>query len=100
MWPYDAAMSSQSALRPSKDVVFRVLEDEAVLVHLGTNRIYSLNPSGARFWQLFADGRSQAEIRGELLREFDVSAEQVEAEIEGLLASLESEGLVTVDRSA
>jgi len=93
-------MGSQPILRPSKDVVFRVLEDEAVLVHLGTNRIYSLNPSGARFWQLFADGWSQAEIRRELRREFDVSAVQVDAEIDGLLASLESEGLVTADRSA
>lgn len=93
-------MTSLPVLRPSKDVVFRVLEDEAVLVHLETNRIYSLNPSGARFWQLFADGWGQTEIRRELCREFDVSAEQVDAEIDGLLASLESEGLVTTDRSA
>jgi hypothetical protein len=93
-------MSSEPTLRPSKDVVFRVLEDEAVLVHVRTNRIYSLNPSGARFWQLFADGLNQAEIRRELRREFDVSAEELDDEIEELLASLELEGLVTADRSA
>jgi hypothetical protein len=84
-------------LRPSQDVVFRSLEGEAVLVHLGTNRIYSLNPTGARFWELLAERRSDSEIKEQLMREFDVGAEQLESEIETLVASLESEGLVTAE---
>ena len=87
------------ALRPSLDVVFRLLDDEAVLVHLGTNRIYSLNPTGARFWKLFAEGRPDVEIKRTLMREFDVRPEELEAEIDALLGSLESEGLVTAEPS-
>jgi len=37
-------------VQPSRDVVARRLEDEIVLVHLQKNRIYSLNRTGARFW--------------------------------------------------
>jgi hypothetical protein len=39
-------------LRPEDDVVSRRLEDEVVLVHLRTNRIYKLNETGARLWEL------------------------------------------------
>jgi Transglutaminase-like superfamily/Coenzyme PQQ synthesis protein D (PqqD) len=34
------------------DVVWRWVDDEAVLVNVKTNRIYSLNPTGARLWEL------------------------------------------------
>ncbi len=84
--------------QPSQDVVFRQLEDEAVLVHLGSNRIYSLNPTGARFWELLAAGVDVSDIKAQLLREFDVDGEQLESEIEALLTSLTSEGLVAVER--
>ena len=87
-------------LRPSQDVVFRDLEDEAVLVHLGTNRIYSLNSTGARFWDLLVAGRDTDEIREQLSREFDVKAEEVAEEIEALVKALISEGLVSVEPSA
>jgi len=87
-----------SGPRPSQDVAFRELEGEAVLVHLGTNRIYSLNPTGTRFWELLAAGDGVSDIKAQLLREFDVDAKQLESEIEALLASLTSEGLVTVER--
>jgi hypothetical protein len=93
----DSTRPAGPGVRPSQDVVFRHLEDEAVLVHLGTNRIYSLNSTGARFWELLAGGRDRSEIKEQLLSEFDVSVEQLEEEIEALLASLVSEGLVTVE---
>ncbi len=94
----DSIRAAGSGLRPSQDVVFRHLEDEAVLVHLGTNRIYSLNPTGARFWELLVAGHARSEIAKQLLHEFDVSAEQLEEEIEALLASLVSERLVTIEQ--
>ncbi len=87
-----------SGPRPSQDVVFRQLEDETVLVHLGTNRIYALNPTGARFWELLAAGVDISDIKAQLLREFEVDGEQLDSEIESLLASLTSEGLVAVER--
>jgi hypothetical protein len=95
---YDSTVPTGPGLRPSQDVVFRHLEDEAVLVHLSTNRIYSLNPTGTRFWELLATGQGRSEIKEQLLREFDVSEAQLEEEIEALLSSLVSEGLVTVDQ--
>ena len=81
-------------LRPIPDVVYRELEGEMVLVHLGTNRIYSLNETGARFWELLASGSERAEIERQLLDEFVVEPEDLRQEIDSMLDALEGEGLV------
>jgi hypothetical protein len=79
---------------PSPDVVSRRLGDEVVLVHLKTNRIFSLSPTGARLWELLSDGMSRPEIEQQLREEYDVSREAVSAEIDSLVATLEAEALV------
>lgn len=82
---------------PSPDVVSRRLGDEVVLVHLKTNRIFSLSPTGARFWELLSEGRSRPEIEQALLAEYDVSQAEVSAEIDSLMRSLQAEQLVRED---
>jgi hypothetical protein len=79
---------------PSPDVVSRRLGDEVVLVHLKTNRIFSLSPTGARFWELLSDGGTRPEIEKRLLEEFDVSQDDVSAEIDSLVTTLSAEALV------
>ena len=62
--------------RQVPNVISRVVDGEAVLVHLGQNKIRVLNPVGARLWEL-ADGQRTvdaiaysiaAEYQVELLR--------------------------------
>ena len=83
-----------ASFAPDPDVVSRRLADEVVLVNLRTNRIFALNRSAARFWELFDAGRPRAEIADALMSEFDVEPDRVDHEIDGLLASLTAEGLV------
>ena len=80
--------------RPVPDVAYRELEGEIVLVHLGTNRIYSLNETGARFWELLAGGSERDEIERQLLEEFVIEPEELRSEIDTMLAALAVEGLV------
>lgn len=79
---------------PSPDVVSRRVGDEVVLVHLKTNRIFALSPTGARFWELLSDGNSRPEVETQLLDEYDISREEVSAEIDSLVETLQVEGLV------
>jgi hypothetical protein len=79
---------------PAADVVFRDMNGEAVLVNLGTNRIYSLNATGARFWSLLVEGATQEAAEKRLQQEFDVSPEELRAEMTDLLGELRAEGLV------
>lgn len=79
---------------PSADVVFRDMNGEAVLVNLATNRIYSLNKTGARFWSLLVEGATREAAEERLLDEFDVGPEELRAEMADLLGALRAEGLV------
>jgi hypothetical protein len=87
---------SASELKPHDEVVHQRLEDSTVLVHLRTNRIYALNTTGTRFWELMAEGHSRQEIRDRLLAEFDVSEDDLDQEIDRLVSELLSEGLATL----
>jgi hypothetical protein len=80
--------------QPSEDVVVRRLGDELVLIHLQTNRLYSLNRTGARFWELLAAGQSRAEVIGQLQDEFVVEPGHLEAEIDTLGRDLVEAGLL------
>jgi hypothetical protein len=82
---------------PNPDVVWRQVEGEIVLVHLETNQMYALNPTGARFWELLCEGRDVPNIEAALLGEFEVDAGDLRSEIDRLLRELVDGGLV--DRS-
>lgn len=73
------------------------LDDETVLIHLQSERVFVLNHTGSRFWELLSEGNSLGQIRARMLDEFDVTEEQLSQEIEDLLAELIREGFVHID---
>src|SRR6185437_6262146 len=78
---------SRSRPRPDPNVVGRRMGQEFVLIHLQTNRVYALNRTGARLWELLGEGCDREQIRERMAREFDVSDAALAEEIERLLAS-------------
>jgi Coenzyme PQQ synthesis protein D (PqqD) len=80
--------------KPVDDVVYRELNGEVVLVHLGTDEIYALNETGSRLWELLTAGQDRVAIRAQLLEEFDVEPAILDAEIDALLVELADAGLV------
>lgn len=84
-----------SRFRASPDIVDRRIDDEVVLVHLTTNRIYVLNRTAARLWDLLCAGHERAEILRLMLQEFDVTEAHLTNEIEDLLISMTRDQLIT-----
>ena len=82
-------------LQPAADVVSRQLDEQTVLVKMGTNRIFELNRTGARMWELLQEGATEPELVAQLGAEFDVSKEQLEGEVQSLVESLLEEGLIS-----
>lgn len=87
-------MEPKPWLLPNPDVVFQALGGEVVLVNLKTNRIYALNRTGARLWELLTGGSSRQEIRAELLLEFDVGEKELDEELDQMVASFARERLI------
>jgi hypothetical protein len=83
-------------LRPNPDVVAQRMGDQIVLVHLATNRIYDLNVTAARLWELLTSGHSLGEAQAQLLQEFEVEPEALAREIESAVRLMLERQLVTV----
>ncbi|MGH9892303.1 MAG: PqqD family protein [bacterium] len=79
------------------DVVFEILDREAVLLNLNTGVYFTLNEVGTRIWQLIEQRRNPSQIRQTLLEEYNVQREVIDADLNELLSELASRGLVFVD---
>jgi len=82
-------------LKPATQVLARRLPGGAVLVHLGTNRIFELNETGAKVWELLSEGLDTGQILQRLIEEFAVEPPRAAADLRTVLEQLEREGLLT-----
>jgi hypothetical protein len=82
------------AFAPNPDVVAQRVQGEVVLVHLRTNEIYTLNRTGARAWELLAEGQARSAIRAGLATEFTADEDQVGSELDQLLDELLAKQLI------
>jgi hypothetical protein len=79
----------------SDEVVAREVADQMMLLDLVSGTYFGLDPVGARFWQLLEEGKSATDARGVLLDEYEVAPDVLDADLETLLDTLASNGLVT-----
>ena len=84
---------SAVSIRRRPDVVARRVGETAVLVHLGSNRIYELNDTGARIWELTADGATIEGLVDRLEHEFEVDRGELASEVARIVDDLVREGL-------
>ena len=79
----------------STDVVAREVGEETMLLNLASGTYFGLDPVGGRFWQLLEEGKSATEARDALLQQYDVAPEELDRDLEKLLADLAAHGLVS-----
>jgi hypothetical protein len=88
-------LTSDTPVRPHPSVVFTRLDAaEAVLLHLGTKRYYSMNETGARVWELVQEGRPLAGMAEALQAEYTVDSASAMAAVLAFVEELSREGLV------
>jgi len=90
------SVSLASVVVASPDQLSCELGGEAAILNMKSGRYYGLDPIGARIWSLIQKPVKVAEVRDTLLEEYEVAAEQCEAELIGLLEKLAGAGLVEV----
>jgi len=91
---------SNGMLRQSPDVVSNRLGEGGVVVNLRTNRIFELNATGMRAWELMAECQGVQDIARRLQDEFAADPDLVLAELQQLVADLAREGLIDAEPRA
>ena len=83
---------------PDPDVVVEKMEGSSVLINLSTNRMFELNETGTRFWELLMEGDDLSRIKERLVREYEVDRSTVDREVEDLMSRLAAERLILQDQ--
>ena len=71
-----------------EQVLFRDLEGESVLLHLGSGQYFGLDEVGTFVWSGLAEGCTLAEIEKRVLNEYDAAPEQVHADVVRIVKEL------------
>ena len=74
------------------------LAEEVIILGLDDSMYYGLSGAGTRIWELLQAPRSIAEIVDTVTTEFDATRERVAADLDALLADLQSKGLIAITR--
>jgi hypothetical protein len=94
----DQESLEQLRILPNPEVVAKRLNEELVIIHLGTDQIYSLNSSAGRFWELLESGLGVLEAKKQLLEEFAVSMQELDEDIRNVLKLLLEHQLISVEK--
>jgi hypothetical protein len=86
--------SPDTPRRPRADVIARRMGRTGVLVDLKTSRIFELNNTAARVWELLRSSHTPSQIVSRLAREFSVDEMALGRELSRLLGQLDREGLL------
>lgn len=88
------AISYSARVTPGRDVLFRTVGDEALLLKLDTEQYLGLDPVGARIWTVLSEAPSIQAAYDRLLDEYDVTPERLRQDLEQFLGTLIEQGLI------
>jgi hypothetical protein len=82
---------------PDLTFVYRRIADDCLLVPIrppvaGQQFIYVLNPMANRIWELLDGRRTLAEVRDQLLEEFEVSPQELEQDLQDFIQQMRELG--------
>ena len=81
----------------TSDVLFQALDNEAVLLHLPTEKYFGLNEVGSQMWQLLEAGSSMEDTISSIMAEYEVEEEMVRRDIAELVSQLAEQELIQIE---
>ncbi len=79
------------------DLIWRYVDNDAVIVSSETGKIRVLNGVGSFIWQLLVDHKDIEQIEAHMLEHYDISLEQARTDLQIFLAELGNKELVAWD---
>ena len=82
------------------NVAARVLDGEAVMIHLASGRYYSADRLGAVVWHLLDSGVAFGDIVGRVVERFALPPDRAREDIDRFVTELVQEELLVIDQEA
>jgi len=88
-------MNSQQFLKiNTPNVVYEIIDGEAVIVNMANGKYYSIDKVGADIWDLIGNGASLDQIIGRLSNLYQGNRDTIESSIKRLIAEMQEENLI------
>ncbi|NML04891.1 PqqD family protein [Sphingomonas sp. G-3-2-10] len=88
--------ASKLMVRRGAGLIEAEVDGEMVGLHIQNGTCYSFNSTAAAIWKLVEDEKTLAEICAVLSDDFEIEADECEADVRVLLDDLASDGLVVL----
>lgn len=82
---------------PAPDVLFRIVDDEALLLDVRSGRYFSLDEVGTRIWELVDRHRSASAVVQSLDQEYDAELAVLWTDVQDFLATLARNDLLVLE---
>ena len=83
----------------NKDVVWRTLGDDCILLHLESGIYYTLNEEGRMLWEALDGENKLAEIQATIMEQYEVDAGTIQKDLIEIMEDLIKENLVEHDKN-
>lgn len=80
------------------DLIWRLLDNNAVVVSPRVGEVRVLNGVGTIIWQLLVEGHSTSDIEEHLVEHYDVSPEQARRDLDGFFGDLTERGVLVWEK--
>jgi DNA-binding NarL/FixJ family response regulator len=84
--------------RHAKNVAWRKVDDEVVILDLETSVYYSLNETASRIWELIGKGLSEEAIADDVADEYGQNVKSVKKDVSTLIKKMKKEKLITNEK--
>jgi hypothetical protein len=87
---------ARAHLSSADDVLTRKVGDELVLLHMGTELYFGLDPVGVAMWQAICEAGTVEGAHEALVSQYDVDPARLLSDLQELIAELVGKGLLTL----
>lgn len=91
------AINLQSIVQQSEKVLGTDLEDEILILHVGSGKYLNMDDVGADIWRMIKRPQRVEAIIDHLISEYDVDRDVCETEVLSYLNDLAADDLLTID---
>jgi Coenzyme PQQ synthesis protein D (PqqD) len=84
----------QDIFKVGSDILFRQVEDEAVLLHVPSGTYYGLSTTGILLWKAIQNKQPLLSVVDQILAEYEADRSQVIDDLQVLLQNLLDNGLI------
>ena len=95
--PNSTIVTLESRITIPKDVVFREIAGEAVILNLETGKYFGLDQVGTRMWQLLAEHKQVEPALNDLTTEYDTTRDQLQHDLLELVDNLAAHQLIEIN---